>query len=128
MIPINQTIFEYGNGNCLQAVVASILEVPLENIPHFIELAKSRGGESSSQGLWEWAYDNKFEILYSSKIEDVPENIKFFIASGESPRSTVDKPLRHAVVFSKNGLEHDPHPSKSGLKKDPDLFIWFYKN
>jgi hypothetical protein len=37
MIPVKQTKFGYGHGNCFEACVASILEIPLEevcDIPH----------------------------------------------------------------------------------------------
>lgn len=35
MIPVYQTIFTVPGGNCLQACLASIFELPLEEVPHF---------------------------------------------------------------------------------------------
>jgi hypothetical protein len=35
MIPVYQTIFTAPGGNCLQACLASIFELPLEEVPHF---------------------------------------------------------------------------------------------
>lgn len=38
MIPVYQTIVDPGKGNCLQAAVASLVELPLDQVPPFIEL------------------------------------------------------------------------------------------
>ena len=41
MVRVYQTKFGAGNsnkpGNCLQAVIASLLELKLEDVPHFME-------------------------------------------------------------------------------------------
>ncbi|NMC52511.1 MAG: hypothetical protein GYA48_02615 [Chloroflexi bacterium] len=37
MKPVLQTIFAPPNGNCLQACIASILELPLEEVPNFMQ-------------------------------------------------------------------------------------------
>ena len=37
MIKVYQTIVDRGHGNCMQAVIASLLEKPLEEVPHFLE-------------------------------------------------------------------------------------------
>lgn len=37
MKPINQTIFKPPHGNCLQAAIASIFELPLDKVPNFME-------------------------------------------------------------------------------------------
>lgn len=38
MIPVYQTIFAIPGGNCLQASLASILELPLDSVPHFANI------------------------------------------------------------------------------------------
>ena len=36
MKPVDQTLFGEGRGNCLPACIASVLELPLEAVPHFV--------------------------------------------------------------------------------------------
>ena len=37
MKKVYQTIIDKGNGNCWQAAIASLLELELEEVPHFLE-------------------------------------------------------------------------------------------
>lgn len=37
MIPVDQTIYDAVNGNCLNACVASILEMPIAGVPGFVD-------------------------------------------------------------------------------------------
>lgn len=37
MIKVYQTMVDRGHGNCMQAVIASLLEKPLEEVPRFLE-------------------------------------------------------------------------------------------
>jgi hypothetical protein len=43
-----------------------------------------------------------------------PDTDGYVIAIGESPRSTPENKISHAVVW-RNGIVFDPHPDKSGL-------------
>ena len=38
MTPVYQTILDKGHGNCMQATIASIFDLPLDEVPNFIEL------------------------------------------------------------------------------------------
>jgi hypothetical protein len=38
MIKVYQTIVDKGHGNCMQAAIASLFELPLNDVPNFIEL------------------------------------------------------------------------------------------
>lgn len=42
----------------------------------------------------------------------------YYIANGMSPRG-----LRHSVIWSKDGLIHDPHPEGGGIDKPNDFFF-----
>jgi hypothetical protein len=48
MIPTRQTIygtsFTYQKGNCLQCCIASILNLPLNKVPHFVQLYNNNWG------------------------------------------------------------------------------------
>lgn len=113
MTPVMQTyLVNDGSGipgNCLQAAVASILDKPLELVPHFI------------------LFKNWFEAV-RAYIDGIGCQIHIFskdpgvecIAIGLSPRQ-----VRHAVIWD-GGLVHDPHPSRAGFVEDPDEF-WVLK-
>lgn len=58
MIPIHQTRFGVGNGNCLLACVASILERPIESIPDFNEAGTGWFGE-----MYEWCLNEGIGLV-----------------------------------------------------------------
>ena len=58
MKPVYQTIFGKENGNCLQAVVASVLELPLDEVPHFISF-----GDEWLDSYREFMLSKGFDIL-----------------------------------------------------------------
>lgn len=67
MIKVYQTIIDKGHGNCVQAAIASLFELRLEKVPHFLEYGEK------------W-----FEIFYNFvrkqgyDIEFLRNNIKFY--------------------------------------------------
>lgn len=108
MIPVDQTILssESDKGNCLAACVASILEVPLETVPNFIE-------ETS----W-FSSLRKFLLQHGYHLFELTPNYSlpvFHLMIGPGPRSRDGKPIHHSVVGKGGVIVHDPHPSKSGL-------------
>lgn len=60
MIPVMQTKFGRGQGNCLLAAVASILHRPLESIPDF-----SVSGCGWFEDLYEWCLNENIGLLCS---------------------------------------------------------------
>lgn len=108
MIPVTQTTFGEGEGNCLQACLASILDVNIERIPWF--------GEDSSWTIRmnEWLF--QFDIVAIQVDVDgftiVDSNLLgYHIIAGPSPRGD----YWHSVVGYKGKMVHDPHPSGDGL-------------
>jgi len=109
MRPVYQTTFGEEQGNCLQACVASIFEVALEDVPHFIKLADPE--EEMQQfvkryGLYWYClavdrHNNPREILRG-----------YHLIEGISPRM-----LPHVVVGFQGETVHDPHPSGLGLSE-----------
>ncbi|MDI1288901.1 MAG: hypothetical protein PSX37_02990 [bacterium] len=110
MIPIDQTKFAAITesddpnviGNCLQTCVASLLELPLEDVPHF-----------AAQSDWYdamcyWLADQGFAVVdQRHPIEGV-----LGICMGKSPRGN----FTHVVITNgSDELAHDPHPSRAGL-------------
>ncbi|MDT0435624.1 MULTISPECIES: hypothetical protein [Streptomyces] len=88
-------------GNCLQAVVASLLELPLHTVPHF-----AAGGEDWLERLVGFCHGHGY-ALYT-----VPDGAPcpYGMAWGLSPRG-----VRHAVCWEADHMSHDPHPSRAGL-------------
>lgn len=127
MKPVDQTKFGFGSGNCEAACIASILEIPLEDIPDF-HGNDPTDAEAYWQNVRKWCEDKPFTIIpiKFSDGHDPKEFLKdcWVIASGPSPRGT-EEWHRHAVVWKNGKIVHDPHPSRAGLKKIDvyDMFV-----
>jgi hypothetical protein len=118
MIPISQTILSSEGvvGNCFQCCVASVLELPLEEVPHFCK------EDSWPLNFHEWLNSRGYfwiEVVGCNSHLFI-EYSGYHIISGPSPRN---KGL-HGVV-GLNGEPHfDPHPDKTFLKGEPK--DWMY--
>ena len=103
MKPVDQTILGEPHGNCLQACVASILELALDDVPNFMEYE-------------DW--DGEFvKFMAGFGLEPVEFNVAagwtpggYHCALGETSRG-----ILHSVVAHGGEVVHDPHPSKNGL-------------
>lgn len=133
MIKIDQTVVCRKKGNCMQAQVASLLELPLSDVPNWIEMPENE---------WFMNYQNFFktqgyEFLYCKNprgsIDDVlndlyeTNSIDGFI--GASVNSSMFKGMTHAVIINLDGVVvHDPNPNKYWLHKNVvqsgDLVAW----
>lgn len=107
MKPIQQTIFEPPHGNCLQACVASLLEVPLEEIPNFTDWMNWDDYDDNS---WWTKYEDFMEQFGLQPIGIDPNgNWKprgWHMIVGKSPRHDCD----HVIVAYNGEPEHDPYP------------------
>lgn len=110
MKPVDQEFLhkpEEGSvGDCLRACLASVLELPIADVPHFAKLYPT--APECWCEVFDWLEDRGHEYVYVGLIN--LDRDRFYIASGPSPRSG-----RHAVVCKGSEVIHDPHPSKSGL-------------
>lgn len=114
--------------NCFRACVASVLDVPIEEVP-----------EACDGATWDWdAFQDwlfmrdmqAIEIGFGNGGTLYPTRRPVWcIVTGESPREgTVTG--RHAVVARLCGLEgfeliHDPHPSRLWIKGEPTHAVFF---
>ena len=114
MKPVTQTIFGK-NGNCMTACIASILELPIEIVPHW--KTPEHWYEELNKGLHKFGY---FLLSFPVRKRDgvwwSPPNDVVCIAGGMSSRG-----LGHAVVWCNGHIIHDPHPSHEGIKKIEDF-------
>lgn len=138
MIRHTQTIFGDGAdgatpGNCMQTAVASLLGLPLEEVPHFVAAPDDLWWSAFlnwivGRGLRLTMFEERFttrEIyldgwLIAAPISDAPTD-QLVIANGMS-----DRGFRHCVLWKNEALVHDPHPSGAGLAEAPDE-IWLFE-
>lgn len=106
------------NGDCFRTCVASILELPVENVPNV------NTSNQNSEEFWElnnaWAMSKgfKYVTIYLEKHNWIIIADILCIAIAQSPRRDDQY---HAVVWC-NGIIHDPHPSNAFLAKSPTEF------
>lgn len=125
MKPVTQNLFGGPDGaveligNCYPACIASVLELQLEEVPHFHQLhAKPE--------------DALVEILkfllprgYSSLCFDWAPWVHAYFAgalvlvSGKSPRGDFQHVVVGEVTSDGWKLVHDPHPSREGIEGPP---------
>lgn len=117
MIPVHQTTFgvkkwPHVPGNCLSACIASILEIPVKEVPNFISSSDYR------DGLWvgrlnAWLGElGLYAYCLLANEEDVHTSPPsgFYIAYGRSIKNNL-----HAVVCKDNRMVHDPDARQTGL-------------
>jgi histidinol-phosphate phosphatase family protein len=110
---VDQTKFGVPEGNCFSACVASILHIPLTDVPAFCKY--ENWWERFNEWLKSYGYYASI-IRYSETWS--PEG--FHILSGKSPRGD----FQHSVVAMGGDIVHDPHPSRAGVETRIDqIFI-----
>jgi hypothetical protein len=131
MTPVKQEfIHDPANGvygDCQRAVIASLLDLPIQEVPHFL-------GESKNDAVGYWTLLQKFlrDKGYAWLVVPAKSGAAFFGAeeesiyheiSGPSPRGSC---LTHAVVGCDGKIVFDPHPSNAGLVGDPSEWEYAY--
>ncbi|MGQ3001264.1 MAG: DUF4406 domain-containing protein [Hydrogenophaga sp.] len=123
MIPVDQEFVhkpEEGQfGDCQRAVLASLLELPREQVPHFNQIAR---GDPTV--FWEtlqaFCRTKGFVYLTVSKNAGSAffgdEGPIYHEINGPSPRGGG---VSHAVVGRNGEIVFDPHPSRAGLAGNP---------
>lgn len=121
MKPVMQTTFGEEKGNCLSACIASILELPIEEVPNFCEEDR----EDWWRSCWTWLYSRGYVGIEVSIQPGVLSPVwhEYCILSGEGPRG-----CHHAVVGRAKGYQgfeyvHDPHPDGTFLKEVTEVMF-----
>jgi hypothetical protein len=125
-----QTRFGVGEGNCFPACIASILEIPLEQVPHFFE--------GSAGGFWtqeQWDAVRQFALCKGLGVTwldpDDPADDQWCERLLEShvPYVIFGKQrggdAGHCVVGCHGEMVHDPHPGGKGLEGKPFMYLLF---
>jgi hypothetical protein len=144
MIKVYQTIVDKGHGNCMQAAVASLFELPLEAVPDFKALGyewfqafydfiKKQGYDYDGclYNYNQWRMINKREGKPTAKLRNRLHKIKkmegvggYFFASVYSPKyynPNEKPPVTHAVIIDKKfNIVHDVNPNNTGIITYPE--------
>jgi len=107
-------------GDCFRTAVASMLDLAIEDVPHFMVFAdwwgaarrwaRERGGDFAYLPIPVPEYGEEAWAVMQDWTRDHPD--AKVILSGPSPRG----PFWHAVVGDTHlETHHDPHPSRAGL-------------
>jgi hypothetical protein len=104
MIPVDQTVTDPVLGNCLSACVASILELPIEEVPWFNEDPATWWERF---GAWCEARGHTPIFLPWS----TPAPVGYAIAGVASRRADG---VLHAIVCLDGKIVHDPQPRNRG--------------
>ena len=118
MKPVYQTIFGLPHGNCLQAAVASLFELELDDVPNFME----RGDD------WEKCFERfvlerglqtvAFDV---DGLRGIWAPVGYHLITGKSPRGD----YLHEVVGYRGEPVHDPHPDGGCELKTMEFFTVF---
>lgn len=121
MIPVDQTILDSKSGNCFPATLASLLEVPLEDIPNFCANDKINWFEAFSAWIYAYGYFPLYLAKKKGKTWKKTQREEWkHITNNCTVEASVDSPrfpgvCTHSVLFNKGKVLHDPHPDKTSM-------------
>jgi hypothetical protein len=117
MTPVDQLTVDRTHGDCLSAALASIIDMPLEDVPTFVSDHATNDGDNDAEWHWwrrliVWLRDHGYTLAPFDEADESswPEVGEHYLALGHTNRGTY-----HAVVYADAHLVHDPHPSRDGL-------------
>lgn len=136
MTPVTQTKVVVKNsngemvvrGNCYAAVIASMLDLPITEVPNVEVLFDLKDTNDTywvevmltflnKRGLIILT-DNDYRVFHDPEYKMVNERLdiirrlkdRYYIVSGQSQRG-----VSHCCIYKNGNLVHDPHPTREGL-------------
>lgn len=119
MKPVYQTRFGYPNGNCWEACLASLLEIPLEQVPD----RRPEGDRATDAEIADYLLERYGRALAwlrfgaSSTPQVLALEAGHYMLGG-----TCKSGLGHVVVAEKGRVVHNPHPGTDLVAAD---ILWF---
>lgn len=105
-------------GNCLQAALATVFDLPLDEVPHFVAMP----ADVWWSALERWLAERNIAVNWLPQPPWYPLGA-YYLMTGKSPRGD----FKHVVVCRNGDLIHDPHPDGTGLDMDhPEQFGIYY--
>jgi len=122
MIPIKQEFRHnppHSYGDCHRAAIASLLELALDDVPHFMEGLGPKDGEIFTKRQSEFLnsvgldcitfpVNGELNAVFAACAAWNPNRL--FLLGGRSISN-----VGHTVVASQEGIVHDPHPDNVGI-------------
>jgi len=104
-------------GDCARAVIASPLDLPISDVPHFAQIANDTGQPFYGQ-IGDFLEARGLEMLWHvNPIYHTKDGVDVYHEiAGPSPRGNG---VWHAVVGCNGKIVHDPHPDRTGLAGNP---------
>ena len=119
---VYQTIHDPEKGDCLRACVATLLQLPIADVPNFIELQGSKWFMGGKNSVYSFLERNGYEYLGWQpplKAIELSEGVNgLYIASVDSANFPGK---RHSVIFKGKELFHDPTTKKKWQGKLDDV-------
>jgi hypothetical protein len=127
MIPVYQRFVDKDKGDCMQAAVAALFELPYDEVPKFIE------SKDPNHDYFQLALDKGYDVLGSLYNNSESKTIQrlqteehiigikgLFLAAVRSPKYYEKFYTSHAVLVDKNyNIVFDPNPEYKDLTKYP---------
>ena len=109
--PVMQTVFG-SRGNCMSACLASLLGLPIGQVPNFFD--KSESDDHWWELVREWLKEHGLGVITINYSQELMEKIGgVHIVAGLSARD-----VNHAVLYKDGKLFHDPHPDNTGVEPE----------
>lgn len=132
MRKVFQTIIDKDKGNCMQAVVASLFDLELSEVPNFIEFGTGWYKKFDSffikNGYCYLSFINRREndsVEFMKKIANYDGGINGYLFGVVNSQTYENS--THAVVIDLNlNIVHDPNPNQKALNLTPNDVIGFY--
>lgn len=113
-------VMQSGPDDCISACLASVLEIPLKEVPRFFEIA---GADETEwwRAIKAWLATRGWGVINidcnAFKLRRIDG---YLIVAGESARG-----LGHSTVWHKGKMIHDPHPEQSGIKEPREIDLLY---
>jgi hypothetical protein len=113
--PQTQRVTGWPHGECVRASYATILNIPIEEVPRF-DPGSLDAGEAQGDREREWLASLGLGLIEIKAEKELPQEVLDcmpkvpHLMSGISPRG-----FGHRVVGIGGRLMFDPHPSRAGL-------------
>jgi len=127
MKPVNQTVVDPVIGDCHRAVVASLLELDIDQVPNFIKF-----GNNWFDVYWYFLYSMGLKYkgqtnITKRKLYKKDSINGYFDATVKS--KTFEGVLHGVVIDMKGVVVHDPNPNKRwqgiNVLKSGELISWY---
>lgn len=102
-------------GNCIQAAIASVFELELDEVPNFI------AARSWFAALNHWLESSGLVAIMVPITDFLVPADTLYLLIGTSPRGE----WTHIVVCRNGEVIHDPHPSQDGLIEGARWVVMF---